>query len=394
MYENIRSAATIAAFACAVFGGCTDFGEEPLSTVPAPSPPLVVQVVPDSGRVGDTLAASGARFGDAQGASELRIGGLVAPVLAWSDTLIAATVPLGSPGGLVTVVVDGRESNGLAFAVLATADIVLASLVPDSAAAGDTVRVAGSGFGETQGAGEVRFGLLSAPVAAWSDTLVVVTVPAGAVTGEVRVLAGGGQSNPLLFRLPAPPLPLPVLADLIPHRTVPGDTVRIAGSQFGSEQFGRSVVFAGASPVLDGDLEATVIGWSDAEVMVLVPAGAVSGPVAVVNGDERTNELAFDVAPAVVVYSQVDAILARPSPSGSCKDCHGGSGGFHCRMLSQILTTGLHAPVVKTRRSEESHLMCRLRGTACGWQMPDGGPPMAAADIQTIADWIDQGLRP
>ena len=68
---------------------------------------------------------------------------------------------------------------------------------PASGKADGTVAVTVSGvkFGTTQGTGNVKIGLIALTVSTWSATSITGTVPAGVVTGTVKVTTANGLSN-------------------------------------------------------------------------------------------------------------------------------------------------------------------------------------------------------
>ena len=71
------------------------------------------------------------------------------------------------------------------------------SLSPNAGSVGTTVTITGQGFGKPQGASTVIFNnQISAAVTSWVDGQIVVTVPTGAITGNIVVTVGGpgGQS--------------------------------------------------------------------------------------------------------------------------------------------------------------------------------------------------------
>ncbi len=77
-----------------------------------------------------------------------------------------------------------------------------------AAPVGATVVIQGSNFGTSQAAaaGQVLFGTVAATIASagdWSNTLIVTTVPAGAVTGNLVVQTSGGTSTPVVFTVTA-----------------------------------------------------------------------------------------------------------------------------------------------------------------------------------------------
>jgi hypothetical protein len=177
--------------------------------------------------------------------------------------------------------------------------------------------------------------------------------------------------------------------ELVPDRTVIGDTVRVLGSRFGSSAAGRAVHFPASG---GGSVAAGVVSWSPEEVRVIVPAGAESGGVEVIEADAKSNAVGFTVAARVVSYAgDVAPIFA----GRGCTGCHGGDGGLSLGTRAALLRGDSdHGPVVISRRSAASVLTQKLRGTAgFGARMPVGGAQLPESEIRTIADWIDQGVR-
>jgi hypothetical protein len=174
---------------------------------------------------------------------------------------------------------------------------------------------------------------------------------------------------------------------LVPDRTVVADTVTVLGSAFGTTPSDASVRFAAGSD----RVEAVVVAWSATEVRVVVPATATDGEVTVETPAGTSNGLGFEVAPAHVAYSQVDAIFENRG----CKGCHGASGGLSVADRASLLAgDSNHGPVVRPRRSGDSVLIQKLGSSPpFGDRMPQGGPPLLDVEILTIADWIDQGAR-
>lgn len=81
--------------------------------------PEIVQLLPSSGRPGDTIAVQGKGFGSAQGSSKLLFGSSDSgTAVSWSDERIQARVPSNAQTGAVAVQVGSRKSNGLQFVVL------------------------------------------------------------------------------------------------------------------------------------------------------------------------------------------------------------------------------------------------------------------------------------
>jgi len=77
---------------------------------------------------------------------------------------------------------------------------VIASLSPLGGPAGTTVTITGAKFGDAQQPTKaVTFNQTIAVATSWNDTQIVATVPSGATTGNVVVVAGGLASNGLPF---------------------------------------------------------------------------------------------------------------------------------------------------------------------------------------------------
>lgn len=73
------------------------------------------------------------------------------------------------------------------------------SLSPTSGPVGNSVTITGTGFGATQGGSTVTFNGTAGAPSSWSDTSIVVPVPAGATSGNVVVTVAGTASNGTAF---------------------------------------------------------------------------------------------------------------------------------------------------------------------------------------------------
>ncbi|NPV60687.1 MAG: hypothetical protein HPY75_13650 [Actinobacteria bacterium] len=165
----------------------------------------------------------------------------------------------------------------------------ITSISPSSGKAGDRVTIAGTCFGAVQAGSKVTFaGGKNAAIVSWSDTSITCSVPAGAVSGDVVVVTAGGTSNGMRFTIQTPQPPAPAITSINPASGKIGDTVVIAGENFGATQGTSSVIFA-------GDRKANIVSWSDTSITCNVPAGAVSGDVVVVTAGGTSNGVRFTV---------------------------------------------------------------------------------------------------
>ena len=88
-----------------------------------------------------------------------------------------------------------------------TAGATITAITPATALAGADVTITGTGFGATRGAGNVMFGTTTATAVSWSDTSIVVTVPATLTPGPVDVVVtpdAGTASGAFSFTVGTP----------------------------------------------------------------------------------------------------------------------------------------------------------------------------------------------
>lgn len=243
-FRAIGAAAYIGLLCFATFTGCSDDGG---STTPEPDPPVLSSIEPDTLVAGTTVRLRGERFGSERGTSQALFGSQNAQSLTWSDRKILAIVPDGVAAGQLTVVVDGRTSNSVSYRT-ANKPPVIAVLSPDSGVVGGTIQIRGRLFGAILNDGKVLFNALETTTTAWSDTLIEATIPVGAQSGEVRVVARGLGSDPAAFTLITPPAPLIEWVD--PDSAEPGVGVAIHGRRFGSGDPPSTVRIGGTTAVI------------------------------------------------------------------------------------------------------------------------------------------------
>jgi hypothetical protein len=140
----------------------------------------------------------------------------------------------------------------------------ITSLTPSTGKVGTLLTINGVSLTQTHG---VTIGGKAATFTVVSDTHVTATVPAGAKTGQKVTVttAGGVASSPAGFVV------LPTITSFTPTSGPVGTSVTINGT-----------TFTGATKVTFGGVAATSYQVvNDSKVDALVPAGAVTGPIAV-----------------------------------------------------------------------------------------------------------------
>src|SRR5262249_10534954 len=147
--------------------------------------PTITSLNPSSGAVGGSVTVAGTNFGGSQGTNTIKFNNVAATVTSWSTTSIVATVPSTTTGKVVVNVGGLTNSTQPTFTVVATPTVT--SLTPNSAAVGSPVTINGSNFG-SQGTNTVTFANnVNATITSWTGSTIGVTVPTGAVTGNVTV---------------------------------------------------------------------------------------------------------------------------------------------------------------------------------------------------------------
>lgn len=236
------------------------------------------------GSLGQTIAVVGYSFGASQGNSTVTINGVSASVASWSQTRVSATVPAAATTGNLVLTVNGVASNSWQFTVIPG----ISSMSPTWGPVGTLVTLTGTSFGTTQGSTTVSFGATAATPSSWSNTQIVVPVPAGATSDHISVTVQGTTgtftaSSPNFFVASAP-----TVTSISPSSGPIGTPVTLTGANFG--QIG-TVTFNGTS---------ANYGTSNSnQIVVAVPSGATSGNVVVtVNAiTTSSNGAPFTVTP-------------------------------------------------------------------------------------------------
>lgn len=158
----------------------------------------------------------------------------------------------------------------------------ITTLNPNAGPIGQTVTITGNNFREQQLASVVKFfNNRTATVTSWSNTSIVVTVPASSTTGAVTVTVAGTVSAGATFTVGA----VPTIAQLAPNSELPGTPVTITGSNFGATKGSSTVTFNG--------LTASTTAWSASSITAVVPAASTTGNVVVTVGGIPSRHIVY-----------------------------------------------------------------------------------------------------
>jgi hypothetical protein len=274
----------------AAFGGISASTSVTVTPSVAPTVPNITDVSPATATAGTQVTVTGTGFGSSQGNGSVWLGSTLGTIVTWSDAQVVATVATGSTTGTAQIQQAGISSNVLPFTVITP---IISSITPASGLGGTPVTINGTGFGNTQGTGQIWLGTAPGMVTSWSDTQIIATVAAGSATGTAQVLQAGVVSNAVPFAVNTPSI-----TSITPTNGIAGTSVTICGSGFGIAQ-GSGIAWIGSTPGL-------VVTWADTQVVATVDSSAVSGIVRIQQNGIWSNALSFKVPPSLSTAPSVN----------------------------------------------------------------------------------------
>ena len=162
------------------------------------SSPQITSVSPRQVLYDQVVTVTGINFGSSRGSSSVRIcSQSISSLASWSNTIIRFRVPTNMRSGNLTVRTSKGTSNAILLEIISP---YLGSVSPVSVKPGDRLTLTGANFRSSRGSGYVLFTSNVRPTASdyvtWSDSRIVVKVPAGAQSGDVKVaVIGAGASG-------------------------------------------------------------------------------------------------------------------------------------------------------------------------------------------------------
>ena len=161
--------------------------------------PQISSVSPRTVLYNQVVTVTGINFGSSRGSSTIRIGSVVIPsswLDSWSNTIIKFRVPTNMRSGNVTVRTSKGTSNAIVLEIISP---YLGSVSPSRVKPGDRLTLTGANFRSSRGGSYVRFAPNVRPSSGdyvtWGDSRIVVKVPVGAQSGDVKVVVIGALSS-------------------------------------------------------------------------------------------------------------------------------------------------------------------------------------------------------
>ena len=243
--------------------------------------PWVRSISPQSGRSGAVVTINGENFGSSQGSRSVRFGSFIIYSFAsWSNTAIRFRIPVNTSSGNVSVVTPEGVSNSVRLENISP---YLTRISPTQAQTGDRLTLTGGNFGTRRGTGYVLFSSNVRPSASdyvsWSNSRIVVEIPARAQSGNVRVATSNGPSGTKLLIIESGPQ----ITSISPSRVRYNQVITIRGTKFGANRGTSRVTFNGISRLNSSQY----VSWSNTRIQVRVPTGARTGNVQVITANGR-----------------------------------------------------------------------------------------------------------
>ena len=204
------------------------------------------------------------------------------------------------------------------------------SIDPRIGRMGDVLTIMGTGFGVERNESYVTIAgtpPTSSSYVSWNDEVIMVKIPEFGEAGLVYVHRGREKSNPALFANQAT-LPMPIegsehnntprISSIEPASGAIGSLLTIQGNNFGSSRENSAVCFSwdaelsqsspsGISPPDFVEASETEFGyelWSEREIRVRIPDGAISGNIEVRTPKGNSRPVYFEITgkPGTKVY--------------------------------------------------------------------------------------------
>ena len=189
---------------------------------------------------------------------------------------------------------------------------VIKDIDPSVAYPGELISIKGENFGNTRDGAEVRIAgerPLSGAYEIWSDSEIVVKIPADVGSGMVTVKTRRGLSNGVLFSnrehipviLTGPQKPgYPYMEQVEPESGSVGTLITISGLNFGHERGDAAVFFTAAGigeseMIKCSDIDYDYESWDEQQVKVYIPDGASSGNIRIKTDRGMSNALYYEI---------------------------------------------------------------------------------------------------
>ncbi len=182
-------------------------------------PPTIFTLDRATAEVGDQISITGAGFDPSAANNKVTFGEITTEAISATETSLVVNVPIGAVSGNVVVHIANRKSNAVNIQITVQENAPLISEIsPTAGLRGQTITISGVRFGATQGASELAIGDLlvqSDDILSWSDSEIMLRVPANAFPGAVIVKKDGIASNGLILTVTVVVVNAPDSSDIL-----------------------------------------------------------------------------------------------------------------------------------------------------------------------------------
>ena len=271
--------------------------------------PTINSFSPTTGNIGTTVTITGTNFSTNIADNTVKFSNnKIATITNATANTLTVTVPDGAITGKISLTVNGTTVDSNDEFTVTQPTSTINSFSPTTGMAGTTVTINGTNFSTNIADNTVKFSnnKIATITNATTNTL-TVTVPNGAITGNIEVIVNGITitSNDQFIIAPT----TPTIISFSPMSAQVGSTITINGTNFSATPAENIVTFY-------NNIEATVTNASPNTLTVTVPQGAESGKINVtVNGVTVTSNDNFIVEASTLSPCAQNMEL---SPNESC----------------------------------------------------------------------------
>ncbi len=156
-------------------------------TRPLVTTPEILSLSLSEAKYADNLVLSGERFGDGN-FSKVTVGGKIATIVNWTETVITLTIPWGIPAGNanVTVFTVSGKSNDAKLKIIESLPVI-EGIYPNKWKSGKILLLKGENFGETEG--KVKVKKKVANVVGWTNETIYFHLPEMKLKKKIRANA-------------------------------------------------------------------------------------------------------------------------------------------------------------------------------------------------------------
>ncbi|NLR66435.1 hypothetical protein HGH92_19155 [Chitinophaga varians] len=224
----------------------------------------ISKIKPLKGGKGTQVTITGEGFNAVAANNAIAFNGKAGTVISATTTQLVVATPDDVATGPLTVTINGQKTVGPVFTVIPPP--VLATVAPLSGPAGKDVTITGANFSSEIDENNVMFNGIAGVVKQATDKELLVTIPVGAGTGNMKVWVNGQETGGPQFKEQN----LGV-ASLSPDNGLAGTTVTVAGIGFSTNPADNIVTFNG--------VPATVLSATATTLEVTAPATVSTGTV-------------------------------------------------------------------------------------------------------------------